>query len=135
MPAIEMQTIPNETHRYPTVGDYYATPQGWAFRVSQMGDSRYEFLVLLHEFVEWFITQQRGISEASISAFDIEFEAEREAGLQTEEAEPGDDPRAPYRTEHQFATKLERLAAEELGVDWGAYEAAIVALFEAKPDA
>jgi len=35
--------------------------------------------------------------------------------------EPGDDPRAPYYREHQFASGMERLMAAELGVDWQQY--------------
>jgi hypothetical protein len=36
-------------------------------------------------------------------------------------SEPGDDPRAPYYREHQFASGMERLMAAELGIDWQQY--------------
>jgi len=45
--------------------------------------------------------------------FDIQFEGD---------GEPGDDPKAPYHRKHQWASRLERMFAAELGVDWGKYE-------------
>jgi hypothetical protein len=36
--------------------------------------------------------------------------------------EPGDSSEAPYHKEHVFATKIERMIADELGVDWDVYE-------------
>ena len=53
-----------------------------------------------------------------VRTFDIEFEKERAEGKWDENAEPGDDPRAPYKTEHCLAEIIERLVARELGVDW-----------------
>ena len=85
-----------------------------------MADWRYEALVAAHEMVEMILVKQRGISEQSISEFDIAFEHSRAQGKVL--GEPGDDPRAPYQREHFFATNLERLLAAELGVDWFAYE-------------
>ena len=41
------------------------------------------------------------------------------------EDEPGDDPAAPYKREHFFATNLEALMSGELGVDFSTYEEAI----------
>jgi hypothetical protein len=119
---IIMRSIPHDQHRYETVGDYYEAGDCIAILTSAMPDPRWEQLVLLHEFVEFMLCRQRGIPEPDIKAFDEMFEAERTAGKWTDE-EPGNDPRSPYRKEHQFAEKLERLFADELGVDWAAYEA------------
>jgi hypothetical protein len=124
MPRIVIETIPHQQHRYPTVGDYFPVEGGWTIRVSRCGDARFEFLVALHEFVEWFLTQERGIREEDITEFDVRFE---EAGR---DGEPGDDPQAPYHREHVCATKIEREAAAQLGVDWDTYEEALNALFE-----
>lgn len=118
---IQIETIPHDAQRYPTVGDYWADSGGVEqIRVSSMPDWRYEALVAVHELVEMVLVKQRGISEQAITEFDIGFEQAREAG--TVRGEPGDDPRAPYQREHFFATNLERLLAAELGVDWFEYD-------------
>ncbi len=116
-----IETIPHEQQRYPTVGDYWEDPDGTEqVRVSRMIDWRYEILVAVHEVVEWALTRERGIREEDISAFDVEYERLRERELV--KGEPGDNPKAPYRREHFFATNLERLFAAELGVEWQEYE-------------
>ena len=84
-----------------------------------MGNEDYEFLVAVHELIEQYLCKKRNIKEPDISAFDIEFEKNRQPG---NEDEPGDDPSAPYRKEHFFATSIERLIAAELGVDWQEYD-------------
>ena len=118
---INIETIPHENQRYPTVGDYWEDgDQVEQVRVSELPDWRYEALVAVHELIELILSKHRGIAEEAISEFDIAFEQSREHGQVL--GEPGDDPRAPYRKEHFFATNLERLLAAELGVDWFAYE-------------
>ena len=117
---INIETIPHENQRYPTVGDYWYEDGLEQVRISKMMDWRYEILVTVHELVEMTITKHRGISEEAITAFDVAFEKDREAGLAS--GEPGDQPDAPYRREHFFATNLERLLAAELDVDWFEYD-------------
>lgn len=122
---IHFKVIPASEHRYPTCGDYWLDEDGvWQFRVSRMGNLFYEILVLIHELTEWAMCQVIGIREPEIKRFDEMFEAERAAGKWKDE-EPGDDPRAPYRYQHQCATKVERLAAELFKVDWSAYDRAV----------
>lgn len=123
---IEIQTIPHDQHRYETVGDYYHNPDNtMQIRVSDMGDWRMEFLVAVHEAIEFALCEVRGITEQDITAFDKGFEANREPDNHDE---PGDHPHAPYRREHFFATSIERLIAAELGVDWAEYERKVTAL-------
>ena len=118
---IQIETIPHDAQRYPTVGDYWEDADGTEqVRVSKMIDWRYEMLVAVHELVEWALTRHRGIPEEEISAFDIEYEHLRER--EAVKGEPGDNPKSPYRREHFFATNLERLLAAELGVDWMEYD-------------
>ena len=127
---IYIDTIAHEEQRYPTVGDYWFP---WReqkdtcieVRVSRMGNEDYEFLVAIHEQIEAYLTKKRGITETLITNFDVEFEKNRPKGNTNE---PGNDPDAPYHKEHVFATKLERMLAEELGVDWDKYDAAVNAL-------
>jgi len=122
---IEYKTVPQHDHRYPTVGDYWELPDSIQVRVSEMHDRRYEQLVLIHELVEIFVMQHRGIILKESDDFDIMFEKEREEGKHVETDEPGDDPRCPYRKEHRFAENLERMLAIELGVDWFEYGKAV----------
>jgi len=124
---MNIQTIPHEAQRYPTVGDYWLDENGIEqIRVSEMMDWRYEVLVAVHEIVEMALTRQRGIEEQAITEFDIKFEADKEKGLVAGEA--GDNVNAPYRKEHFFATSLERLFAAELGVNWFEYDRYVDAL-------
>ena len=76
-------------------------------------------LVAVHELVEVLLCKHRGITAAKVDAFDKAFEKARKPG---NEDEPGDDPKAPYRKEHFFATNIEALLSAELGVDWAKYE-------------
>ncbi len=118
---IQLETIPHEQQRYPTVGDYWEDENGVEqVRVSAMIDWRYEILVGVHELIELALARHRGISEKAISDFDIQFEALKEQEKVSGEA--GDHPSAPYRNEHFFATSMERLLAAELDVDWSEYE-------------
>ena len=126
---INIETIPHEKQRYPTVGDWWWDNDGTIqIRVSEMYNEKYEFLVALHECVEIMLCKERGITEEEVSDFDIKFEAEREMKQHSEEDEPGDDDRAPYKSEHFFATNIERQMALELDVDWNQYDSAVVSL-------
>ncbi len=123
-----IKTIPHTEQNYDTVGDYWTNEDGLVeFRISKIGDD-YEFLVLIHELIEQYLTKRRGITEKSICEFDVQYEEERKKGLHPKDAEPGDDLKAPYRKEHKFATLLERLLAHELGVDWEEYEDIVMSL-------
>ena len=124
---INFKVIHSSEHRYPTCGDYWFDESSgtWEFRVSRMGNLYYEILVLIHEITEWAMCEVAGIPEPEIKAFDEMFEAERAAGKWNDEAEPGHDPRAPYRRQHQCAEMVERLAAFLMGVDWILYSNAV----------
>ena len=124
---IIIQTIPSSEHRYSTCGDYWVDPDGtMQIRVSDMKNWKYELLVAVHELIEQNLCLDRNIKEEDISAFDIQFEKEREEGKQPDDAEPGDDPKAPYRKEHFVSTNIERILAAELGVDWAEYDKAVM---------
>ena len=120
-----VKVIPGKDQRYPTCGDYFESKGVIQFRISRMFDWRFHMLVFVHEFVEWCLVRHRGIKITDIDAFDIQFEKRRSLGLETEEAEPGDSKKAPYYKEHQFATKVERMLAKQLGVTWSQYDKAV----------
>ena len=127
---IEIKTIPNNEQRYPTCGDYFMDEnEKLQFRISQMGNKDYEFLVSIHEQIEQHMLEKRGVSIAEIDAFDIAFEKLREENPTIiGDQEPGYMISAPYHKEHCFAEKIERQLAEELGVNWDDYEKTINAL-------
>ena len=119
--GIEINTIPLQDQRYKTAGDWYNTlkmtmvpPQEvLTISISELGNEEYEFLVAIHELVEAFLCRRRGIPHTLVDEFD----------LANPKQEPGDLPESPYFKEHQFASKIERLLAAELGVNWNSYEA------------
>lgn len=119
--------VPHRKQRYETVGDWIPGRPA-EIRVSRMRDQRYVFLVALHEMIEYELCKKNGISDNEVVAFDVNFEAERRRNMHPVEAEPGNDPRAPYRDEHDFATMVERMVAQKLGVKWSAYEKALLSL-------
>jgi len=126
--SIVIKTIPHAEQRYPTCGDwYYDADKSLQIRVSQMHDSRYEFLVALHEVIEVKLCEWCGVTQKVVDDFDMEYEKNREEG---DESEPGDSPRAPYKFQHCVATGIERIVAAVMGVDWSDYEATINALFD-----
>jgi len=132
---INVKTIPHNDHRYPTLGDYWFTGDDkqknggdLEVRVSDTGDWRMDFLIAVHEMVEVVLLKNKGVAEPDIMAFDQMFEKEREQGLHTQDDEPGDDPRAPYLSEHRFAENIERQIALALGITWDQYADAIAEL-------
>ena len=112
LPDISIETIKHEKQRYDTAGDYLQYNKYlWCFYISKMDNIDYEFLVLIHELIEWRLTQKRGIKEEDITKFDIESGSD----------DPGALKNAPYHKEHMFATRIEKLLAKELGVDLDKY--------------
>ena len=118
---IEMQVIPHSEQRYDTAGDYWEDGDTWHFRVSDMGDWRYNFSVLLHEFVEFAIMHHTGVKEEDVLAFDL---AVPETSKYVDD--PGFDPAAPYHKEHIVADTVERIVAPWMGwwvqEQWDAYD-------------
>ena len=116
---IEIKTIPHQDQRYDTCGDWLIDGDNITILVSDLGDWRLEYLVADHELREALLCRHRGISTKAVDDFDTASQGE---------GEPGDDPRAPYKREHFFATSIERLTAAELDVDWAEYEGKLNAL-------
>lgn len=110
-----LKVQPWKKMRYLTGGDYYKTKGGWEIVTADLGDSDYNFLVLIHEFIELYLTQKRGITEVRIKKFDEWFEREKAKGKFKNILSPGRHPKAPYRKEHMFAFRIEELLEKELG--------------------
>ena len=132
---IEIRTIEHEKHRYNTLGDWFTVEKMYQHpgepsdyrMVIQVSDftrkmrdgacllmaEKFEFLIALHELIEMFLCNEHGISAREIDAFDMKF---------TGQGEPGDDPGCPYYAEHQFASAMEHMMANALGVNWEEYQ-------------
>jgi hypothetical protein len=122
---ITINTIAHSDQAYDTVGNWQIADGNITIQVSDMGNNDYEFLVGIHEAVEAYLCQKNGISEADVTAFDENYEANRPEG---DESEPGDSEQAPYRTQHIQATQIEKLVANQMGIDWDTYNKAVVSL-------
>ena len=117
---VNIQIIPHEQQRYNTVGDYWLDANGdLQIRVSKLSDPKREQLIAVHEHVEFLMCQEAGITTKQVDDFDKDFEAHRHPD---NEDEPGDEPTAPYVTQHCIATGIERILAAQLGVLWKPYE-------------
>jgi hypothetical protein len=109
---LNIKIIEHQDQRYETAGDYWADKNKWEIRISRMKNPDYEFLLMIHELVELYLTQKRGIKEEDITKFDLEH-------LDSED--PGSIPGAPYHKEHMFSMEVEKLIIKELGLDWKDY--------------
>jgi hypothetical protein len=111
---ITSKTIEHSQQRYDTIGDWRIDRKGNIHvKVSKVHNDDFEFLISIHEQIEAFFCQKHGISGKEVDAFDLTFRGE---------GEPGDDRKAPYHKEHVFATKVEKMLAAELGIEWNAYD-------------
>lgn len=111
--------------RYCTVGDYYKTKTGWDVVSADLKDSDYNFLILVHELIELYLTQRRGIPEPKIKKFDEWFQREKAKGRFPKFKGGAALKLSPYRREHLFALKVEKLLAKELGKNWKKYDRAV----------
>ena len=121
---IEIKTIPHQVQRYNTCGDYWIDKDGTIqFRVSEMNNYVFEWLILIHEMVEFFLCLVKKVPLDKIDKFDLSFK---------DKGEPGDDRLAPYRNEHCVATGVERLMCGIVGVPWVDYNNAVNGLVYTK---
>jgi hypothetical protein len=72
-PQTTIKVIPHSLQRYNTVGDYVKDENGITITVSKMRP-HYEFLVAIHELIEAYLVQAKGIKIEDIDAFDKRFE-------------------------------------------------------------
>lgn len=117
MKRIIIETAASEDQRYPTAGDYWETDNEIYFKITDQGSDDHEFLVAIHEMIEFWLTRERGISEAEITDYDIKWEELPEPKAD----EPGNEADCIYGREHRFAENIERQLAHELGIDWHEY--------------
>lgn len=132
---INIEAIPQNLHRYFTLGDYWEDEDGGLqVRVSDIGDEYCQLAIAIHEIVEWYLLKKKGIKEPDVMAFDIQFEKEVLEGKHKDIEGPGDHPDAPYKNEHRFAENIERQIILGLGMDWFEYEKVINEYLEMNPN-
>lgn len=118
--SIHIKTIPHAEQRYDTCGDYWRDPDGTLqVRISDMGNTAYESLVMIHELAEHMLCEARGITNEQIDAFDFAYKGD---------GEPGDEPDAPYQNEHLIATGIEKMLCAALGIKWAEYDKTVTEL-------
>lgn len=118
---ITIKVIPPNEHRSCVDGcDWYWDENGdLQVRISPMSDWRYEALLCIHETVEAIMCKHNGVSQQSVDDFDVQFDKDHP---DEPDLGAGDDPKAPYKKEHTFATAIERIMAGAMDVDWKTYD-------------
>lgn len=109
--------------RYKTIGDWQGNG---LITVTSLPDPDMTFLIAVHELVECYLCERKGVTQEQVDEFDLMCE---KANLH---AEPGDQPGAPYRLQHQAAESIERHLAQILGVDWNLYQKEVDRALEGK---
>lgn len=112
---IRIDTIPHSNQRYNTVGDWYydETLRVPRIFVSQMSDWKYEFLVGLHEMVEWVLCSTSNITPKQVDEWDMSH---------AESDDPGSIIECPYFYQHKTAVLVEKIVCHIMNIDWNVYE-------------
>lgn len=84
---------------------------------SELEDWRERMALAIHEAAEALMCKHNGVTVAQVDAFDSKFKGENEIDVNA-----GDEPDAPYRLEHTYATAIERILTGVMGVDWKSYD-------------
>jgi hypothetical protein len=117
-----LKVVDHKDQRYETIGDWIPGNPA-KITASKVGNPDYEFMILVHELIEYYMCKKQGIPDRKIVKFDKRYEKDRILGKHTPTSEPGNHKKAPYRREHKFATKIEKMVGKALGVDWDEYSA------------
>jgi hypothetical protein len=108
---IEIEAIDPAKIRYSTCGDWQWLEDG-TLRIEVpdfRGNKDSAFLVAIHELVEAWLCNRDGITEAEVSAWDIN---------NPELEEPGDSKNAPYHRQHAKAMAIEKKLCQAMTIDW-----------------
>jgi hypothetical protein len=83
----------------------------------EAGSWQEQTALAIHEAVEAAMCRHLGITVADVDKFDSKYQAEHEIDVNA-----GDEPDAPYKVPHTFATAIERVFTGVCGVDWKTYD-------------
>lgn len=114
---ILIEFIPQSRQRYDTSGDWTIDGDALNIRITATPNPLHQQLVAVHELIEALLCNAAGVTQEAVDAFDM--------GPGADIDEPGDDPAAPYREQHQMATEIEMALACAMGVPWDEYDAAV----------
>ncbi len=124
----DIRTVPDSAQRYTTVGDWYETNGTVHIVVSDLGNETYEFLVAIHELVEFWLCKVTGITDEQAVSWDRAWSSRP----QPRGAEAGNDPACPYHWPHVAAGIVERFVAFVLRVDYEAYDECLNKLIDSR---
>ena len=114
---IRIKFIPQSQQRYDTCGDWTIENNILTVLVSSMPDQRHQQLVAVHELAEALICNVDGVTQQAVDDFDM--------GPGADLDEPGNDPAAPYHSQHVVATEIEKRLAAAMHVDWAESDSAV----------
>lgn len=122
MTNIQVQTVPNDEIKLRkgfTGADWWWDPDGTLqVRIaSEILDPDWRTALALHEVSEAFLCRRMGIMQGAVDAYDKKYQQEHAIDLNA-----GDEPDAPYRIPHTFATAIERIYAGATGIQWKTYD-------------
>lgn len=78
-------------------------------------------ILLIHGLIEHILTEEAGIPESVIDAYDKEFEDKIQKGIVSEDAEPGEQEDCPYKDQHYSAEVVERILCDRVKLSWRDY--------------
>lgn len=114
---IAIRFIPQEDHRYDTVGDWFYEGRKMVILVSRMGNEVYQQAVAIHELIEALLCNAADVSQEAVDQFDMVEGKDLD--------EPGFDPAAPYHRQHCWADVVERTFIAAAGESWSEYDASV----------
>ena len=122
---VRIKTVDHKDQRYETCGDYEDMGEYFEIRVSKTTPHQ-DFLIGLHEFIELYLINSKGVKIEDIDTFDRHFEDMRNQFPDlVKDSEPGNHDSAPYRKEHGIASRVEEWLANVLHVDMNVYNESI----------
>jgi hypothetical protein len=112
--TVKIETIKPKAMRYRTVGDWFFTsPGALTIQVADTGNWIFNMLVAIHELIEVFLCEIKGVTQKQVDRFDLAHQ---------DDEDPGTHPKAPYHGEHITAMGIEMILASRAGVKWRPYE-------------
>jgi hypothetical protein len=112
---IKIEFISGKDFDNDNVGDYLVEDNELIIGVKKYKEKKWRYITLIHELIEALLVTDRGILIDSIGEYDEKFIEDKRKGQQGEQKD------CPYHKEHMFATKIEKLLAKELNVDYEKY--------------
>lgn len=129
--SVDIVVIPHSAQRYNTVGDWlFEHPDELTIYVSETGNWKWNMCIALHELTEAIACTADGVTQEQVDEFDKNWKPN--FGFE----EPGEDPRAPYFSEHRIASTIEHtlfgFMGDAIPKEWAEYEAKLEELMKSR---